>query len=135
MGYIGTLGFVAFYLSAIVVSICRLLLKNIGNPAYRSWVRRCRFGRLCRLFLRTVDDNIYFLHRVRHLYAVIYMPIRFTWIGRTPTTSSQRASVGCGLWRVVAVAMEPRLFGTFAALMRPISADALRDALQTLPRK
>ncbi|HOX71445.1 MAG: rhomboid family intramembrane serine protease [Dokdonella sp.] len=34
--YIGTLGFVIFYLTAIVVSILPTYMKNAGNPAYRS---------------------------------------------------------------------------------------------------
>lgn len=35
-GSIGTLGFIAFYLSAIVVSILPTYMKNVNNPAYRS---------------------------------------------------------------------------------------------------
>jgi membrane associated rhomboid family serine protease len=35
-GSIGTLGFIVFYLSAIVVSILPTYMKNVNNPAYRS---------------------------------------------------------------------------------------------------
>lgn len=35
-GYIGVLGYVAFYLSAIVVSILPTYIRNVDNPAYRS---------------------------------------------------------------------------------------------------
>jgi membrane associated rhomboid family serine protease len=34
--YIGTIGFFAFYLSAIVVSILPTYMKNVNNPNYRS---------------------------------------------------------------------------------------------------
>ncbi|MGB0132762.1 rhomboid family intramembrane serine protease [Dokdonella sp.] len=34
--YIGVVGFVAFYLSAIVVSILPTYIRNVDNPAYRS---------------------------------------------------------------------------------------------------
>ena len=35
-GYIGAIGFLAFYLSAIVVAILPTYMKNANNPAYRS---------------------------------------------------------------------------------------------------
>ncbi len=124
MGYIGTLGFVAFYLSAIVVSILPTYMKNIGNPAYRSLgasgaVSAVLFGFV--LLQPWTTIYIFFIPCPAIVYAVIYIAYSIYMDRQNSDNINHSAHLwGAAYGVLFLLAMEPRLFGVFLqALLQP----------------
>ncbi len=124
MGYIGTLGFVAFYLSAIVVSILPTYMKNIGNPAYRSLgasgaVSAVLFGFV--LLQPWTTIYIFFIPCPAIVYAVIYIAYSIYMDRQNSDNINHSAHLwGAAYGALFLLAMEPRLFGVFLqALLQP----------------
>ena len=124
MGYVGTLGFAAFYLSAIVVSILPTYMKNIGNPAYRSLgasgaVSAVLFGFV--LLQPWTTIYIFFIPCPAIVYAVVYIAYSI-YMDRQNSDNINHSAHLCGAAYGVLflLAMEPRLFGVFLqSLMQP----------------
>ena len=124
MGYIGMLGFVAFYLSAIVVSILPTYMKNIGNPAYRSLgasgaVSAVLFGFV--LLQPWTTIYIFFIPCPAIVYAVIYIAYSIYMDRQNSDNINHSAHLwGAAYGALFLLAMEPRLFGVFLqALLQP----------------
>ncbi len=123
-GYIGTLGFVAFYLSAIVVSILPTYMKNIGNPAYRSLgasgaVSAVLFGFV--LLQPWTTIYIFFIPCPAIVYAVIYVAYSIYMDRQDSDNINHSAHLwGAAYGVLFLLAMDPKLFGEFLqALMQP----------------
>ena len=123
-GYVGTLGFVAFYLSAIVVSILPTYMKNIGNPAYRSLgasgaVSAVLFGFV--LLQPWTTIYIFFIPCPAIVYAVIYIAYSIYMDRQNSDNINHSAHLwGAAYGVLFLLAMEPRLFGVFLqALLQP----------------
>ena len=123
-GYIGTLGFVAFYLSAIVVSILPTYLKNIGNPAYRSLgasgaVSAVLFGFV--LLQPWATILIFFIPCPAIVYAVLYVAYSIYMDRQNSDNVNHSAHLwGAAYGVLFLLAMEPRLIGAFLErLMQP----------------
>ena len=124
MGYVGTLGFVAFYLSAIVVSILPTYMKNIGNPAYRSLgasgaVSAVLFGFV--LLQPWTTIYIFFIPCPAIVYAVVYIAYSIYMDRQNSDNINHSAHLwGAAYGVLFLLAMEPRLFGVFLqSLMQP----------------
>ncbi|OJY92304.1 MAG: rhomboid family intramembrane serine protease [Lysobacterales bacterium 63-13] len=124
MGYVGTLGFVAFYLSAIVVSILPTYMKNIGNPAYRSLgasgaVSAVLFGFV--LLQPWTTIYIFFIPCPAIVYAVVYIAYSIYMDRQNSDNINHSAHLwGAAYGVLFLLAMEPRLFGVFLqALLQP----------------
>ena len=124
VGYIGTLGYVAFYLSAIVVSILPTYMKNIGNPAYRSLgasgaVSAVLFGFV--LLRPWTTIYIFFIPCPAIIYAVIYIGYSIYMDRQNKDNINHSAHLwGAAYGVLFLLAMEPRLFGNFVGqLMQP----------------
>ncbi len=123
-GYIGTLGFVAFYLSAIVVSILPTYLKNIGNPAYRSLgasgaVSAVLFGFV--LLQPWATILIFFIPCPAIVYAVLYVAYSIYMDRQNSDNVNHSAHLwGAAYGVLFLLAMEPRLLSAFLdRLMQP----------------
>ncbi|MFA7320959.1 MAG: rhomboid family intramembrane serine protease [Dokdonella sp.] len=123
-GYVGTLGFVAFYLSAIVVSILPTYMKNIGNPAYRSLgasgaVSAVLFGFV--LLQPWTTIYIFFIPCPAIVYAVVYIAYSIYMDRQNSDNINHSAHLwGAAYGVLFLLAMEPRLFGVFLqALLQP----------------
>ena len=123
-GYVGTLGFVAFYLSAIVVSILPTYMKNIGNPAYRSLgasgaVSAVLFGFV--LLQPWTTIYIFFIPCPAIVYAVIYIAYSIYMDRQNSDNINHSAHLwGAAYGVLFLLAMEPRLFGVLLqALLQP----------------
>ena len=116
-GYIGTLGFVAFYLSAILVSILPTYMKNINNPAYRSLgasgaVSAVLFGFV--LLNPWATILIFFIPCPAIIYAVIYIAYSIYMDRQGQDNINHSAHLwGAAYGVMFLIAMEPRLIGTF----------------------
>ena len=124
MGYVGTLGFAAFYLSAIVVSILPTYMKNIGNPAYRSLgasgaVSAVLFGFV--LLQPWTTIYIFFIPCPAIVYAVVYIAYSIYMDRQNSDNINHSAHLwGAAYGVLFLLAMEPRLFGVFLqSLMQP----------------
>jgi membrane associated rhomboid family serine protease len=124
MGYVGTLGFAAFYLSAIVVSILPTYMKNIGNPAYRSLgasgaVSAVLFGFV--LLQPWTTIYIFFIPCPAIVYAVVYIAYSIYMDRQNSDNINHSAHLwGAAYGVLFLLAMEPRLFGVFLqALLQP----------------
>lgn len=122
--YIGTLGYVAFYLSAIVVSILPTYMKNIGNPAYRSLgasgaVSAVLFGFV--LLHPWATIYVFFIKCPAIIYAVIYIAYSIYMDRQNSDNVNHSAHLWGGAYGVMfLLAMEPELFEAFLqALMQP----------------
>lgn len=123
-GYIGTLGFVAFYLSAILVSILPTYMKNVGNPAYRSLgasgaVSAVLFGFV--LLQPWATILVFFIPCPAIIYAVIYIAYSIYMDRQGNDNINHSAHLwGAAYGVLFLLAMEPRLIGTFLdQLMQP----------------
>ncbi|HET9033493.1 MAG TPA: rhomboid family intramembrane serine protease [Dokdonella sp.] len=123
-GYIGTLGFVAFYLSAILVSILPTYMKNVGNPAYRSLgasgaVSAVLFGFVLMQPWATI--LIFFIPCPAIIYAVIYIAYSIYMDRQGNDNINHSAHLwGAAYGVLFLLAMEPRLIENFLAqLMQP----------------
>ncbi len=123
-GYIGTLGFVVFYLSAIVVSILPTYMKNIGNPAYRSLGASGGVSAVLFAFVLLqpwATIHVFFIPCPAIIYAVIFI----TYSIYMDRQSSDNINHSAHLWGAAygvlfLLAMEPRLIGAFfEGLMQP----------------
>ncbi len=116
-GYIGTLGFVAFYISAILVSILPTYMKNMGNPAYRSLgasgaVSAVLFGFV--LLQPWATILIFFIPCPAIIYAVIYIAYSIYMDRQGQDNINHSAHLwGAAYGVMFLLAMEPRLIGTF----------------------
>ena len=123
-GYIGTLGFVAFYLSAIVVSILPTYMKNVDNPNYRSLgasgaVSAVLFGFV--LLQPWAKIIIFVIPCPAIIYAVIYIAYSIYMDRQGSDNVNHSAHLwGAAYGVLFLAAMEPRVIGSFlAALSQP----------------
>ena len=116
-GYIGTVGFIAFYLSAIVVAILPTYIKNAGNPAYRSLgasgaVSAALFGFV--LINPWATILIFFVPCPAIVYAVIYIAYSIYMDRRGTDNINHSAHLwGAAYGALFLAAMEPRLVSAF----------------------
>ena len=116
-GYIGTLGFVAFYLSAILVSILPTYMKNVGNPQYRSLgasgaVSAVLFGFV--LLQPWATILVFFIPCPAIIYAVIYIAYSIYMDRQGSDNINHSAHLwGAAYGVLFLLAMEPRLIGAF----------------------
>lgn len=122
--YIGTLGYVAFYLSAIIVSILPTYLKNAGNPNYRSLgasgaVSAVLFGFV--LLQPWTTILVFFIPCPAIIYAVIYIAYSIYMDRKGSDNINHSAHLwGAAYGVLFLLAMEPRLVGVFfSQLMHP----------------
>ena len=117
--YIGTLGFVAFYLSAIVVSILPTYVKNVGNPAYRSLGASGAVSAILFAFVLLqpwATILIFFIPCPAIIYAVIYVGYSIYMDRKGSDNINHSAHLwGAAYGVLFLLAMEPRLFGVFLA--------------------
>ncbi|MEO7013773.1 MAG: rhomboid family intramembrane serine protease [Dokdonella sp.] len=116
-GYIGTLGYVAFYLSAIVVSILPTYMKNIGNPAYRSLGASGAVSAVLFAFVLLqpwATILIFFIPCPAIIYAVLYIAYSIYMDRQNKDNVNHSAHLwGAAYGVLFLLAMEPRLFGAF----------------------
>ena len=105
--YIGTLGFAAFYLSAIVVSILPTYLKNVGI-AIAVWCLR-PFRRVVAFVLRSRATSGFFHPCRRSIRGVSSVRSK----GSKGTTTNHMPISGAAYGVLFLLAMEPRLVGVF----------------------
>ena len=117
--YIGTLGFVAFYLSAIVVSILPTYVKNVGNPAYRSLGASGAVSAILFAFVLLqpwATILIFFIPCPAIIYAVIYVGYSIYMDRKGSDNINHSAHLwGAAYGVLFLLAMEPRIFGVFPA--------------------
>ena len=119
-GSIGTLGFIVFYLSAIVVSILPTYMKNVNNPAYRSLgasgaVSAVLFG----FVLLDPWGTIVLFFAIKCpaiLYAIIYVGYSI-YMDRQGTDNINHSAHlwGAAYGVLFLAAMDPRIVGGFLA--------------------
>lgn len=122
--YIGTLGFIIFYLSAIVVSILPTYMKHARDPSYRSLGAS---GAVSAVLFGFVILNpwsmilIFFVPCPAILYAVIYVAYSIYMDRHGQDNVNHSAHLwGAAYGVLFLLAMEPRLFGAFLEqLLRP----------------
>ncbi len=115
--YIGTVGFIAFYISAIVVAILPTYMKNANNPAYRSLGASGAVSAVLFAFVLLQPWQtiyIFFLPCPAILFGVIYIAYSI-YMDRRGTDNINHSA---HLWGAVygmlfIVLMEPRVFGSF----------------------
>ncbi|SFN46305.1 rhomboid family intramembrane serine protease [Dokdonella immobilis] len=117
--YIGTLGFVAFYLSAIVVSILPTYVKNVGNPAYRSLGASGAVSAVLFAFVLLqpwATILIFFVPCPAIIYAVLYVGYSIYMDRKGSDNINHSAHLwGAAYGVLFLLAMEPRIFGVFLA--------------------
>ena len=117
--YIGTLGFVAFYLTAIVVSILPTYVKNVGNPAYRSLGASGAVSAILFAFVLLqpwATILIFFIPCPAIIYAVIYVGYSIYMDRKGSDNINHSAHLwGAAYGVLFLLAMEPRIFGVFLA--------------------
>lgn len=123
-GYIGTLGFVAFYLSAIVVSILPTYMKNTNNPSYRSLGASGAVSAVLFAFVLLqpwATILIFFIPCPAIIYAVLYIAYSIYMDRRGSDNINHSAHLwGAAYGVLFMLAMEPRLIGAFLdRLMQP----------------
>jgi membrane associated rhomboid family serine protease len=118
-GSIGTLGFIVFYLSAIVVSILPTYMKNVNNPAYRSLgasgaVSAVLFGFV--LLNPWATIIIFVVPCPAILYAVIYIGYSI-YMDRQGTDNINHSAHlwGAAYGVLFLAAMDPRIISGFLA--------------------
>ncbi len=116
-GYIGTLGFVAFYLSAILVSILPTYMKNIGNPTYRSLGASGAVSAVLFAFVLLqpwATILIFFIPCPAIIYAVLYIAYSIYMDRQNRDNVNHSAHLwGAAYGVLFLLAMEPRLFNVF----------------------
>ncbi|TAH43629.1 MAG: rhomboid family intramembrane serine protease [Elusimicrobia bacterium] len=115
--YIGTLGYVGFYLSAIVVSILPTYLRNAHNPAYRSLGASGAVSAVLFAFVLMQPWStilIFFIPCPAIVYAVVYVGYSI-YMDRKGTDNINHSAHlwGAAYGVLFMLAMEPRLFGVF----------------------
>lgn len=116
-GYIGTLGFVAFYLSAIVVSILPTYMKNVDNPNYRSLGASGAVSAVLFAFVLLqpwATIIIFVVPCPAIIYAVLYVAYSIYMDRRGADNINHSAHLwGAAYGVLFLAAMEPRVIGAF----------------------
>ncbi len=116
-GYIGTIGFVAFYLSAIVVSILPTYLKNVNNPNYRSLGASGAVSAVLFAFVLLqpwATIIIFVIPCPAIIYAVLYVAYSIYMDRRGSDNINHSAHLwGAAYGVLFLAAMEPRAIGAF----------------------
>ncbi len=122
--YIGTLGFVAFYLSAIVVSILPTYMKNVSNPNYRSLGASGAVSAVLFSFVLLqpwTTIYIFFIPCPAIIYAALYIGYSI-YMDRQGTDNVNHSAHlwGAAYGVLFIAAMEPRVIAVFIGqLARP----------------
>jgi membrane associated rhomboid family serine protease len=116
-GYIGSLGFVAFYLSALLVSILPTYIKNVSNPAYRSLGASGAVSAVLFAFVLLqpwATILIFFIPCPAIIYAVIYIAYSIYMDRQQQDNINHSAHLwGAAYGCLFMLAMEPRLITVF----------------------
>jgi membrane associated rhomboid family serine protease len=116
-GYIGSIGFVAFYLSAIMVSILPTYIKNVSNPAYRSLGASGAVSAVLFAFVLLqpwATILIFFIPCPAIIYAVVYIAYSIYMDRQQRDNVNHSAHLwGAAYGWLFMLTMEPRLVGVF----------------------
>jgi len=124
--YLGTLGFVLFYLSAIVVAILPTYLRHRHDPHYRSLGASGAVSAVLFAFILVQPWSLIFVFFIpvpAIVYAVLYVGYSI-WMDRHGGDNVNHSAHlwGAGYGVLFTVIMEPRVVGTFLArLLSPMS--------------
>ena len=124
--YLGTLGFVLFYLSAIVVAILPTYLRHRHDPRYRSLGASGAVSAVLFAFILVQPWSLIFVFFIpvpAIVYAVLYVGYSI-WMDRRGGDNVNHSAHlwGAGYGVLFTVIMEPRVVGTFVArLLSPMS--------------
>lgn len=118
-GYIGMIGFVVFYLSAIVVSILPTSISNVNNPSYRSLGASGAVSAVLFAFVLLQPWTtilIFFIPCPAIIYAVLYIAYSI-YMDRQGTDNVNHSAHlwGAAYGVLFIAAMEPRVIGVFLA--------------------
>jgi membrane associated rhomboid family serine protease len=117
VGYIGMVGFLMFYLSAIVVSILPTYLKNANNAAYRSLGASGAVSAVLFAFVLLNPWStiiIFVIPCPAIVYAVIYIGYSIYMDRQGSDNINHSAHLwGAAYGVLFTLAMEPRVFGSF----------------------
>ena len=122
--YIGTVGFVLFYLSAILVAILPTYLRHRHDPNYRSLGASGAVSAVLFAFILVQPWSlifVFFLPLPAILYAVLYVGYS-VWMDRRGGDNVNHSAHlwGAGYGVLFTVIMEPRIVASFLArLMNP----------------
>lgn len=122
--YIGTVGFVLFYLSAILVAILPTYLRHRHDPNYRSLGASGAVSAVLFAFILVQPWSlifVFFLPLPAIVYAVLYVGYS-VWMDRRGGDNINHSAHlwGAGYGVLFTVIMEPRIVGSFLArLMNP----------------
>ena len=115
--YIGVLGFVAFYLSAIVVSILPTYIKNVDNPDYRSLGASGAVSAVLFAFVLLQPWTtilVFFIPCPAIIYAVLYIAYSIYMDRKGGDNINHSAHLwGAAYGVLFLLCMEPRLIGNF----------------------
>jgi len=117
--YIGLIGFVVFYLSAIVISILPTYIKNVNNPSYRSLGASGAVSAVLFAFVLLQPWTtilIFFIPCPAIIYAVLYIAYSI-YMDRQGTDNVNHSAHlwGAAYGVLFIAAMEPRVIGAFLA--------------------
>lgn len=116
-GYIGVFGFVAFYLSAIVVSILPTYIRNVDNPEYRSLGASGAVSAVLFAFVLLQPWSlilVFFVPCPAIVYAVLYIAYSIYMDRKGSDNINHSAHLwGAAYGVLFLLCMEPRLTGTF----------------------
>jgi len=119
VSYIGSLGFVLFYLSAILVAILPTYLRHRHDPRYRSLGASGAVSAVLFAYILLAPWQlilVFFLPVPAILYAVFYVGYSI-WMDRQGTDNVNHSAHlwGAGYGVLFALMMEPRLWQNFLA--------------------
>lgn len=117
--YIGTLGFILFYLSAIVVSILPTFMQNANNPAYRSLGASGAVSAVLFAFVLLKPWSTIIIFVVpcpAIIYAVLYIGYTIYMDRKGSDNINHSAHLwGAAYGVLFMISMEPRVFTNFLA--------------------
>jgi membrane associated rhomboid family serine protease len=115
--YIGALGYAAFYLSAILVSILPTYIRNVSNPAYRSLGASGAVSAVLFAFVLLqpwATIYIFFIPCPAILYAVFYIGYSIYMDRQQQDNINHSAHLwGAAYGWLFMLTMEPRLISVF----------------------
>lgn len=122
--YIGTLGFVLFYASALVVSILPTYLKNVNNPNYRSLGASGAVSAVLFAFVLLQPWSVilvFFIPMPAIVYAVLYVGYSIYMDRRSADNINHSAHLwGAAYGVLFVIMMDPRVIDVFfSQLMQP----------------
>ncbi|MEO7200478.1 MAG: rhomboid family intramembrane serine protease [Dokdonella sp.] len=122
--YIGTLGFVLFYASALVVSILPTYLKNANNPNYRSLGASGAVSAVLFAFVLLQPWSVilvFFIPMPAIVYAVLYVGYSIYMDRRSADNVNHSAHLwGAAYGVLFVIMMDPRVIDVFfSQLMQP----------------